>query len=490
LKSIDLPLKKLSSLEASVARAFASEPYTPRAFNLPLTQHSQKDLRNSVASNRSLKRSTPVLSRWMSSLEQERNKENFSSVMVFAELRMRETIQRTADMPRPNRSRCAVAFELLFGLKSLFSRYEDLLALIADEILCSCYPVFRLRNANESPPTRTALEAAVPFFDLSNSAQTESANLQDELRAVQKDGEASAVKLSTQLAQSMEKIDKRALRNTTFRVWKGYFRNARLKRRQLRRRCVLRLAAKWFSWHRDKPLREANRTELDDLRIANSRLLAEANELQGLVRQQEQEYRDLQMEQETRIGSSSSSNSLLDCNNGENTVPTAVVSRLWLKLLGMIKRHNLESVESTCRIDRTGSEKDPFAFVSINSGSSCSIWTQTEIEDTACAGVQTDLTPENDKPVVATDRRFSFAPVSPKKRTALSFMIPEATGTKDVEQPKSLGDLVDKKGKAPKEISVQLANALIISIYEAKIKQDQDDLVEGRPHQPLPEVII
>jgi len=485
-QSFHPPLKSLTSLKRSVAHAAATEPSTPRAFDLPLAQRSQTNLRNIVTSHRWLKRSTPVLSRWVSSLEQERNEENFSSVIIFAELRMRETIERTANMPRPNRCRCAVAFEILFGLRSLFSRYEDLLSLVADEILCSCYPAFRLRNAHEDPPTRTALEAAIPFFDLSKSAQTETVNLQNELRAVQKDGEASAVKLSTQLAQSMEKVDKRVLRNTSFRLWKGYFRNAHLKRCQLRRRCTLRLAAKWFSWYRDKPSREAYRNELDDLRNANNRLLAEANELQDLVRQQEQEYRVLQKEQEAHF--ECASDGLTDCANGEDKTPKAI-SSLWLKLLAMIKGHRLEDYETTYTGDSTRSKKiDPLTQFTLDSATSCSLHTQTEKVEAVCTGVQTDFELDNDMLVTPNNRKFSFAPISPKKRTALSFMIPEATGTKDAEQPRRLGDLVDKKGKAPKEISVQLANALIISIYEAKIKQDQDDLAEGRPHQPLPEV--
>ena len=249
----------------------------------------------------------PRLSHWMSSFKTESAEESFSSVAVFAELRMREAIEASANSPQPSKERVAVAVDLLLKIPHLFSRYAPLVKLLSDEVVRAIYPQFRQRATGDTTPSRGDIAAAAPYFEVERQIRAEARVLKRRLEATMADGDASSIRNSTAAISRMAWAGMRASCSAAFDAWRSWASESRTRRWQLRRRADMRKAAHWFRAHQRKAPSSEDKTPcgndsklledlgalertLETLRADNQRLLAELAEStdssQGMQQQQ------------------------------------------------------------------------------------------------------------------------------------------------------------------------------------------------------------
>jgi hypothetical protein len=402
------------------------------------------------------------------SFEAETKEESFSSVAIYAEIRMREVIERTADLPRPNTERTAVACDMMFKMSRLFSRYEDLMLLVADELTSSIYSGFENRRSIDVP-TRTELESGTTYFELFDREKVESNALQNTLRSVLSASGDSKKRTAEKIISKMTGLSHTDLQRNVFTAWKWQNRDAANHRAQLRRRAAMRTALKWFIWRRSQADPNSNfslrlgldiaEAELEALRGANKSMVDVAATLQTLIL-------------------------ALSADKGD----MGSDSKLWARVLALIREMKRKGMP----LSFGNILNEPMALNSLDIQPNVAA-TQTKID---CHEVSTQTDQSDGNSLVQSLLRARPSSLSLKRAAFYggSFLLNRdgnCTGSKEY-QPKGLSELmgneVKKSGKRAKEISVQVANALIISIYEAKLKQDQDDMLEGRPRQSLPEL--
>jgi len=437
------------------------------------------------------------LNDWLASHDMEQQEEAFSSVAVYSELRMRETIERTCGMSRPNRERTAVAIDILFKMSNLFGRFSGLMRLVADEVVSSTYATMDDRQTGDAIPSRKLIEAASPYFLLWRQAQSDLRASHERLKASQANGEAIHFQRATDLVAQLSKVDKRMLQKHTFDAWHGYCRKQAVRVRQLRSRATLRCAGRWYKkWRQTKEDEDAAEhegswydhykdveLELDYLHKMNESLMREAAEMHKLLGLQEKAPSDLaklldslcalmKTHKEADATRKSASHQV-----GGASAP--VLSRLPSFVL--IERPSLKARSS---VRESAAKRATMSRVEVGvqtgTSTSCTVETQTDqLVNATMIGAG-----------AAKGRQSAFFCGGDTRRGTMRTSIMHDGGAHFAT---GLGELIEggsKKGskKPSKEISIQLANALIVNIYEAKLKQDGDDIIQGRPHQSMPEL--
>ena len=193
---------------------------------------------------------------WINSYDSELSEDNFSSVAVYAELRMREAMEKTRGIPRPNGYRTAVAMDMLYKTLGIFGRYNALMKLIADELACSIYLSMKDMDESAPAPTRASIDMAIPYFDVHAQMTAEVQGLRDELIKTQHVGGAMGLqqmsKRNNGLVKRIQARQKLVVRNVAFCAWQGYYYDILDRRRQLAQRKARRMISKWFDYFRSQ----------------------------------------------------------------------------------------------------------------------------------------------------------------------------------------------------------------------------------------------
>ena len=146
----------------------------------------------------------------VSSYDDEVNEKTFSSVSVYAELRMREAMEKTRNLPRPNGHRTAVAMDMLYQTIGVFGRYKELMRLIADELACSIYLTMKDLESDGPMPSRANIDNGIPYFEVHTQMTAETQALRGELLKTQEVGALGLQQMSNATMASSKgyRIDK------------------------------------------------------------------------------------------------------------------------------------------------------------------------------------------------------------------------------------------------------------------------------------------
>ena len=163
----------------------------------------------------------------VTSYDDEVNEKTFSSVSVYAELRMREAMEKTRNLPRPNGHRTAVAMDMLYQTIGVFGRYKELMRLIADELACSIYLTMKDMESDGPMPSRANIDNGIPYFEVHTQMTAETQALRGELLKTQEVGGALGLQQMSKrhngLVKRIQDRQKLVVRNIGFFAWQGYY---------------------------------------------------------------------------------------------------------------------------------------------------------------------------------------------------------------------------------------------------------------------------
>ena len=182
----------------------------------------------------------------------------FKSMNLFAEMRLREALamlddsRGLTDSSHPQPERAAICCDLLYKVTSIFGRYESLVKLLIDEVMCFVYSDFTDKSSNEviepgSPMRRKASVNARLFYDCTPYF-TLHENLVRKFKALEEEVEEyeGSLKIKSHMDDGHSVLfdpQKRMIRTFIFNLWKRHSQQRRQEMSRHRRKHL----RKWFA---------------------------------------------------------------------------------------------------------------------------------------------------------------------------------------------------------------------------------------------------
>jgi hypothetical protein len=437
---------------------------------------------------------------WVSSYDDEVNEKTFSSVSVYAELRMREAMEKTRNLPRPNGHRTAVAMDMLYQTIGVFGRYKELMRLIADELACSIYLTMKDLESDGPMPSRANIDNGIPYFEVHTQMTAETQALRGELLKTQEVGGALGLqqmsKRNNGLVKRIQDRQKLVVRNIGFFAWQGYYYDLLDRRHQQALRRARRLIKPWFLYFKSQKRGAEGSGGTEQVRAKFMRLEQEIEEARGeteaLIIEKKQLYQLLAAASEDTAVAGKLTNLIQKGSSSFNSLDEGQLKTMGSSEGGLAA--GLHTTVDVATQTRSNAEKGSPGRRGVSG-----VWQRafdaTKRRGAIVVGEGGDVLGAEDEEDGGEDGAGERGGGGGGGGDGSGGGGGKSGGSGGNggggRTPKGLEALLGKakKGadKKVKEIPIQLANTLITTIYEAKIKQDQDDALEGRPLQSLPE---